>query len=158
MRETAMAVRRGGRPLASRAGSYLPPRGVVLVAVDGARGAVEATIERDAVGAGEAAVMGGAHVSFVAADGGFAALQAVGLARVEAAGADALRDALLLVFAALVDGGGMALHRRRCGLGKANGGTKCKNSDAKQRNFHSVSPWEAAVCFGCFVPIRAHIH
>jgi hypothetical protein len=102
--------------------------------------------------------MGGAHVPFLAADGSFAALEAAGLACIEPAGADALRDALLLVFATLVDGGGMALHRHRCGLGKANGGTKYKNSDAKQRNFHSVSPWEAAVCFCCFVPVRTHIH
>jgi hypothetical protein len=50
----------------------------------------------------------------------------------------------------------MALDRSRSGLAKANGGGKCEKSDAKQRNFHGVSPWEAAVC--CYVPIRAHIH
>jgi hypothetical protein len=48
----------------------------VFVAVDGARGVVEATIQRDTVGAGEAAMICGAHVSFGAANRGFAALQA----------------------------------------------------------------------------------
>lgn len=89
-------------------------------------------------------------MAFLAANGGFAAFQANGLARVEPAGPDALSDAMLLVLATLVDGGGMAVHGSRCGLGspglcKANGGGKCKKSDAKQRNFHGISPWEAAV-------------
>ena len=138
--------------------SYSAPSVVVLGAVDGARSAVEAMIERDAVGAVQVAAIGSAHVSFLAPDGGFAAFEPASLARIEPAGSNALGDALLLVFASLVDGGDVALHRRWCGLGKANGGTKCKKSDAKQRNFHGVSPWEAAVCFRCYVPIRAHIH
>jgi hypothetical protein len=122
----------------------------MLGAVDGARGAVEAVVEPHAVKVSEMAISGGAHVSFLAADGGFAAFQASRLARIEAAGANSLSDALLLMFAALVDGGGMALHRGGCGaargrLSKANGGGKCEKSDAKQRNFHGISPWEAAV-------------
>ena len=47
---------------------------------------------------------GPAHAVFLAADGGFAAFEAHRLARVEAAGPDALSDALLLMFASLVDG------------------------------------------------------
>jgi hypothetical protein len=99
-------------------------------AVNGTRGAIEAAVEPDAVYAGQAATVSEAHVALLAANGGFAAFQANGLARVEAAGPDALSNAMLLVLATLVDGGGMALHGGRCGLGsaglsKANGGCKC---------------------------------
>jgi hypothetical protein len=86
----------------------------------------------------------------LAANGSFAAFQTGGLTCVEPTGADALSNATLLMLASLVDGCGMALHGYRCGLGsaslcKANGGSKCKKSNAKQRNFHGVSPREAAV-------------
>jgi len=52
---------------------------------------------------------------------------------------------MLLVDATLVDGGGMALRGDRyglsdAGLSKTNGGGKCEKSDAKQRNFHGISP------------------
>jgi hypothetical protein len=66
-----------------------------------------------------------AHQPLLAADGGFAAFKARSLPRIEAASLNAFRDALLLDFTSLVDGGGMALHghRRRCGccLSKAKG-------------------------------------
>jgi hypothetical protein len=83
-------------------------------------------IQTNTVGAGKTAAAGAAHVAFLTADGDFAAFQADCLARVETAGSDALRNPLLLVFAALVDGGGMAMHGNGCGLGKANGGSKCE--------------------------------
>jgi hypothetical protein len=64
-------------------------------------------------------------VALLAADGGFTAFQSRTLAGIEPASADALADALLLVFTSLVDGGGMALHGScgcsRWGLSKANG-------------------------------------
>jgi hypothetical protein len=119
-------------------------------AVNGARSAIEATVEPDAVRAGQVATVSGTHVALLPANGGFTAFQPDGLACVKPAGADALSDAALLMYAALVDGGGMAMHGGWRGLGnaglcKANGGRKCKKSNAKQRNFHGVSPWEAAV-------------
>src|ERR1035438_2173352 len=117
----------------------LPPE-AVFVAIDGARGAVEAMVEADTVTAGEATAIGGAHVALLTADGGFAALEAAGLACVEAATAAAPCDALLLELAALVDGGGVALCRglsfNRSSLAEADGGSKCQKSDAKQGNFH----------------------
>ena len=84
-------------------------------AIDGARTAMQAVVEPHAVC--------GAHAVFLAADGGFTTLKACALTGVEAAGADAFTDALLLVFTALVDGCGVALHGSRCrrGLRKANG-------------------------------------
>jgi hypothetical protein len=120
-------------------------------AVNGARRAIEAAVEPDAVRAGQVATVSGAHVALLSADGGFTAFQPNDLARVEPAGADAMSNAALLMYATLVDGGGVAMHGGRCGLGntglrKANGGRKCEKSNAKQRNFHGVSPWEAAVC------------
>jgi hypothetical protein len=94
-------------------------------AVDSARGAVEAMVEPDAISACEMSAAGGAHVALLAADGGFTAFQSRTLAGIEPASADALADALLLVFTSLVDGGGMALHGScgcsRWGLSKANG-------------------------------------
>jgi hypothetical protein len=88
---------------------------------------------------------GGAHVALLAADGSFAALQACALAGIEPSALNALPDALLLVFASLVDVN-VAVHGRwrRSGCGhslcKADGGSKCEKSDAKQRDFHGVSP------------------
>jgi len=102
----------------------------VLVTVNGARGTVEATAERDAAGPGEAAVIGGAHLSFLATDGGFAAFQAPCFARSKLASPYTLRDAVLLVFTALVDGGVTSYGRWGC-LAKADGGAKCEKSDAK---------------------------
>jgi len=99
---------------------------MMLVTIDGARGAVEAMVEDDAVGTGEAASIGGAHVRFGAADADFAAFEAVCLAHREAAGSCALRDAMLLHGTAQVDGGvvrrvSMRGSSGRGGLGKANG-------------------------------------
>jgi len=104
-------------------------------AVDSARSTVEAMVEPHPVNAVQAAVAGGAHVAFLAAEGGFAAFQANCPSCVQAAGSDALRDAPLLVLAALIDGGGMALHGGWRGLdwgrlGKADGRSKCEKSDA----------------------------
>jgi hypothetical protein len=131
-------------------------------AIDSARRAIEAMVETDAIGACKAPAVGGAHVALLAADGGFTALQASTLAGIEPAAADALANALLLVFASLVDGGGVALHgsRRHRGrrLGKANGRGKCEKSDAKQRNFHGCISLGGGGLIYSFVPIRAHIH
>jgi hypothetical protein len=96
-------------------------------AVDSSRGAVEATVEPHAVKVVKPAVAWSAHVTRLAADGGFTAFEAAWLARIQAAGSYPLRNALLLMFAALVDGCVMAMHWSRCGpdggrLGKANGG------------------------------------
>jgi hypothetical protein len=97
---------------------------MMLVAVDGARGAVEAMVESDAIGTGEAAAVGNAHVPFRAADAHFAAFEAVCLARREAACSYGPRDAMLLHGTALVDGGMVSrigMRRRWSGLAKANG-------------------------------------
>ena len=47
----------------------------VLATVDGARCAVETTIERNAVGVRKPAMIGSAHVSCLAANGRFAAFE-----------------------------------------------------------------------------------
>jgi hypothetical protein len=103
----------------------LPNYAAMFGAVDSARGAVEAMVEPDAIGACKVSAVAGAHVALLTADGGFTALQARTLAGIEPAAADALPNALLLVFPSLVDGGGVALHgSSRCsrwGLCKANG-------------------------------------
>ena len=111
-------------------------------AIDRSRGVVEAVVQPDAIEVCQASSAAGAHAVFLAADRSFAAFQARALACVEASTADTLPDSLLLEIASLVDGCGMALHRRGywCGLRKAKGGSKCQKSDAKQRNFHGVSP------------------
>jgi hypothetical protein len=101
-------------------------------------------IERDAVWAREMTAVGCAHVSFFAANRGFAALQMARFAPVELAASFALRDAMLLKGTALVDGGRMAWRRNGGVLSDAEGGAKCEKSDAKQRGFHGVSPCEAA--------------
>jgi len=97
-------------------------------AVDGTGAAVEAVVEPGAIAAGEAAVVCGAHHVCLAADGGFTALQTCALTSVEAAGLNPFSDALLLGFAALADGCGVALQGGsnglgRASLGKANGGS-----------------------------------
>jgi hypothetical protein len=131
-------------------------------AVDSARGAVEAMVEPDAIGACKVSAVGGAHVALLAADGSFTALQARTLAGIEPACADTLANALLLVFTPLVDGGSVALHGNCGGSGwglcKANGCGKCEKSDAKQRNFHGCISLRGGGLISSFVPIRAHIH
>jgi hypothetical protein len=103
----------------------LAPLYMVLVAVDRTRNAVEAMFQRDAIGMIEAAVVSGAHVPFRAANAHFTAFKAACLACLEAPAVNALRYPVLLEVASLVDGGGMALRRRRsrcrCSLAKANG-------------------------------------
>jgi hypothetical protein len=116
----------------------------VLVAIDGVGRAVEAVIEPDAVGAGKMTAIGIAHMSFLAAYRGFAAFEVTCFGPGELATPYALRDAMLLKFTALVDGGRMAWRRNRSVLGNAEGGAECEKSDAKQRGFHGVSPCEAA--------------
>jgi hypothetical protein len=101
----------------------------MLGAVDCAGSAVEAPVEPNAIEVVEASM----------------ALQACALAGIEPSALNALPDALLLVFASLVDVN-VAVHGRwrRSGCGhslcKADGGSKCEKSDAKQRDFHGVSP------------------
>jgi len=109
----------------------LVTQAAMLVAVDSARGAVEPVVEPDAVPAGQTAMIGYAHVVFLAANGGLAALQPGALTGIEPAAADALRNALLLVLAALVDDCGVALHGHGCSLSKTKGGSECQKSDAK---------------------------
>jgi len=60
-------------------------------------------VEPDAVEAGKPAVVGEAHVPFLAADGGFTFHEAVSLARAESASANTLGDAFVLEGASLVD-------------------------------------------------------
>ena len=55
----------------------------MLVAIDGARCAVEAMVERDAVGAVEATAVCSAHVPFRVADAHFAVFKAICLPRRE---------------------------------------------------------------------------
>ena len=49
------------RPSASWIAERLPSHGVMLVAIDGARGVVETMVKHDAVGTGQAAAVRGAH-------------------------------------------------------------------------------------------------
>lgn len=81
-------------------------------------------VERDALGAIEAAVVHAAHMSFSAADADFAALKAACLTSVEATASYALRNAMLLDGTTLVDGDCMARSEgwrgRRCSLGEPN--------------------------------------
>jgi hypothetical protein len=90
------------------------------------------------------AMIGCTHVPFLTAYRGFAAFQVTSFAPGELAAPNTLRDAMLLKFTALVDGGRMAWRRNRGVLGNAEGGTESEKSDAKQRGFHGVSPCEAA--------------
>jgi hypothetical protein len=103
----------------------LPLCAVVLVVIDGARGAVQPAIERDAVCTGKAAVILKAHVAFFAVDADFAAFKVAGFVCRELAASYALANALLLEITALVNGGSMARRkvrsRGRSSLTKANG-------------------------------------
>ena len=99
----------------------LLPQAAVFGAVDCTRGVVEPVVEPDAVKAGEAAMAGEAHVALLAADGGFAPLQARSLTGVEPSSVNALGDALLLMRASLVDGDGVVLGGLRSGLSKTKG-------------------------------------
>jgi len=83
----------------------------MLCAVDCTRGVVQAMVEPHAGCAIETSMAGGTHVAFLASDGSLAAFQPAGLPGVQTAGPDALCDALLLMFAALVDGHGVAFDR-----------------------------------------------
>jgi len=64
---------------------------------------IEPVVEANAVEAGKAAVVGEAHVAFLAADGGFALHEAVSLPGAERAIANAHGDAVVLEGASLVD-------------------------------------------------------
>jgi hypothetical protein len=134
-----------GLSLFSADEQLLFPRAAVS-ATDGPPRAIEAMIQAHALGAVESATICSAHAVFLASDGSFAALDAGALTGIDAPGADGLTNASLLVGAALVDGGGMVLRNcsawRDCRsiLRKANGGGKCQEPDAKQRDFHGVSP------------------
>jgi hypothetical protein len=85
----------------------------MFVAVNRTGNAVQSMVERDAIGMIQAAMVGSAHVPFRAANAHFATFQSACLAGVEASTVSALRDSVLLEVASLVDGGGMALRRRR---------------------------------------------
>jgi hypothetical protein len=93
----------------------------MFCAIYSARRPIEAVVETETISTAEAAMARDAHHTFPVADGGFAAFQASALARVEASTMDALRNALLLIVAPLVDGDGMALHGSWCCLSKAKG-------------------------------------
>jgi hypothetical protein len=107
---------------------------------------VQSAIEHYAISVVEMTAIGGTHMSFLAADGNFAAFQATCFVPGELAAPYALCNPVLLNRTALVDGGRMAWRRNRGILGEAEGGAQCEKSDAKQRGFHCVSPCEAAVC------------
>jgi hypothetical protein len=77
---------------------------LVFVAIDRARGAIQATIKHDAVCTVEPAVMGYPHVPFHAANAHLATFKMARLASIETTAPDAFGNALLLVGAALVDG------------------------------------------------------
>jgi hypothetical protein len=93
-------------------------------------------VERNTIAAGKPSVIAAAHVPFFAADGDFAAFQVTGFASGKLSASYALGNAVLLKFAALVDGGGMAGRRHRSSLAKPDRRAKCEKSDAKQRSFH----------------------
>ena len=78
-------------------------------------------VEPDAIDPVEAAMGGEAHMPLLAADGGFAPLQARSLTGVEPSSVNALGDALLLMLASLVDGDGVVLGGLRSGLSKTKG-------------------------------------
>jgi hypothetical protein len=78
-------------------------------------------VESNAVTVCEASAVGGAHAMFLASDGGFAALKVSSFASGELSASHALRNAVLLIFTALVDVGTLT---------EGNGGAKCENSDA----------------------------
>jgi hypothetical protein len=88
---------------------------------------------------------------FCAGDFGFFAFEACTLARIDAAGADALADAALLVGTSLIDGHVVLRNRRLllhngCSLRKTNGGSQCEKSDAKQREFHGCISLRGGGC------------
>ena len=72
-------------------------------AINGARRVIEPVIETHAVEVSQAAIVGEAHVPFLAADGGFTLHEAMGLAGAESAGAHSLNNALVLEGTSLVD-------------------------------------------------------
>ncbi len=104
-------------------------KGVVLVAVDGPRSAIQPVVEDRAITGGEASVVGASHEAFLAADGPLTAFEVAGFAPCELAGANALGDAALLVSLSLGDG---LRHADGAGEGEKRGG-----NDGK---FHLWSP------------------
>src|SRR5439155_11528693 len=93
--------------------------GVVLLAIDRPAGAVLHPLDAIAFAAAEPAAIGAA-ARFVAGDMAFAALEPIGFAAIEFAGADAVIDAVLLAMLALVDPG----------LGRCGGG-QCGQADQR---------------------------
>ena len=79
--------------------------GIVLIAVDGAGDAILSVIQSGAVPAGQMAVISASHPALFAIDGNFAPLQIARLMPGELAASHALRDAVLLAFLPLLDGG-----------------------------------------------------
>jgi hypothetical protein len=75
----------------------------MLCAIDRFRRVIQPVIELDAVEAGEPTAVGETHVAFLAADGGFALHEAMGLSGPESASASALGYAIALKGASLVD-------------------------------------------------------
>jgi hypothetical protein len=72
-------------------------------AINGARRVIEPVIETHAVEVSQAAIVGEAHVPFLATDGSFTPHEAVSLAGAERAIAHAHGDAFVLEGASLVD-------------------------------------------------------
>jgi hypothetical protein len=111
-------------------------------AVDGPRSPIQPVIELHAIEARKTAVVSEAHVTFLAADGGFTTHKAVSLAGAERAIAHAHCDPLVLEGASLVDvctamielvlvlgDGGALLESRsllRSSLSKAKSGGQCE--------------------------------
>jgi hypothetical protein len=130
----------------------------VLVTIDGARSAIEAVVQHNPITACQAAMIFEPHVSFFAAYGSFAALEAGCFARIETAAAYALRNPILLIGTALVDAGCMAWRKLRRVLGKPDRRAKCKKSGANERSFHGDISLGGGGFTLAKLPIRAHIH
>ena len=71
--------------------------------IDRSRSAIQPVVELHTVEAGKPAIVGEAHVPFLAADGGFTLHEAVSLRGPESASANTLDDPLALEGASLVD-------------------------------------------------------
>ena len=115
---------------------------VVLGAMDAAGLGVLLVVQRAAVLRGEVAVVPRAHAALFAIDAALLMLEACGFAGGELAALDTLRDAVLLVLLALVDGW-IRMARRR--LRKDGSGGECEgSSESNAGKFHGVSPFRAA--------------
>ena len=104
-------------------------RGVVLLGVDRVARVVQPMAEHPAIMTGQGAVVAHAHGAFLMTDRDLAALQAMGFARGQVAGPDALVNALLLAMFALID----RLGGRGQGGGQAGGG-----ENADDEGLHGV--------------------